>query len=370
MTAQLTTRGLNRTLLKRQLLLARETRAAEDAIEHLVGLQAQNPLDPHYALWSRLTGFAHDHLDRLLVDRRTVRCWPMRRTVHLVTARDARVLLPLTRPVAERALRGTFGRQLDGLNLDEIAEMGRKLLEEEPRSMGELIPHLSERWPERDRQALGYAATIPLPLVQLPPRGLWGQTGKAVLTLAEVWLGTPLESDPAPDEIVLRYLAAFGPAGTADIRTWSGLTGIKEITERLRPRLRTFRDENGRELFDVPDAPHADSDVEAPPRFLPEFDNVFLSHNDRARIVSPRVRRVGSITTARTVRKLLIDGFVDAEWSFTTADGNTTLTIQPYRSLAAAEQEAVAAEGAGLLEFAAPADRHDIVILPPASPDR
>ncbi|WP_205857588.1 winged helix DNA-binding domain-containing protein, partial [Phytoactinopolyspora endophytica] len=269
MTTRLTTRVLNRTLLARQLLLERKERAAEDVIEHLVGLQAQNPLDPHYALWARLTGFDPDELDQLLLSRQTLRCWPMRRTVHLVTAPDAKVLLPLTRPVAERTLRGGFRRQLEGLDLGEVAAVGRKLLEVEPRTRGELIPHLAQRWPDWDRQALGYAATIPLPLVQVPPRGLWGQRGKAVLTPADTWLGEPLDNDPAPDGIVLRYLAAFGPASNSDIRTWSGLTGIREVTERLRPRLRTFQDENGRELFDLPDAPLSEADVEAPPRFLP-----------------------------------------------------------------------------------------------------
>ncbi|AYY11431.1 winged helix DNA-binding domain-containing protein [Actinobacteria bacterium YIM 96077] len=369
MTARLTARNLNRTLLARQLLLDREQRPVADTVEHLVGLQAQNPTDPHYSLWSRLQDFDPGELNQLLLNRQVVRCWPMRRTVHLVTARDAKVLLPLTQPVALRTLRGNFRRRLEGLDLDEVAAFGRKLLEEQPRTRGDLIPHLTQRWPGYDRDALGYAATIPLPLVQPPPRGLWGQNGKAVLTPADTWLGDNLEPDPSPDTIVMRYLATYGPAGNADIRTWSGLTGVKEVTERLRPRLRTFRDNEGRELFDLPDAPLLDADEPTPVRFLPEFDNVFLSHADRSRIVGPDVGRVGAITADRTVRKLLIDGFVNAEWSLDSKGDETTLIVRPYRPLSPDEEADITSEGARLLTLVAPDGAHDITIHPPASPE-
>jgi hypothetical protein len=205
--------------------------------------------------------------------------------------------------------------------------------------------------------------------VQLPPRGLWGQNGKAVLTPADAWLGEPMDADPNPDEVVWRYLAAFGPARNADIRTWSGMTGVREITERLRPRLRTFRDDHGRELFDVPDAPIADADEEAPVRYLPEFDNVFLSHDDRSRIIAPTVEWVGTITVNRPVRKLLIGGFVDAEWGVTSTDTTTTLTVQPYRRLTGREAADVTDEGARLLTFVAADKTHDIVLRPPARPE-
>jgi hypothetical protein len=366
MTRRLDTRTLNRTLLARQLLLHREQRSAEEAITHLVGLQAQNPTDPHIALWSRLEDFDTSSLDQLLLDRRTVRCWPMRKTVHLVTAADAKTLLPLLRPVAERTLRGGFGRDLDGVDLADVEALGRKLLTDEPRTRGALMPHLTQRWPDHDRNALSYAATIPLPLVQLPPRGLWGQNGPAMLTPADVWLDTPLDVDPRPDEIVLRYLSAFGPARNADISTWSGMTGVKEITERLRPQLRTYRDEDGRELFDAPDATLTEADRPAPVRFLPEFDNVFLSHKDRGRIVASSVSWIGSITVSRTVRKLLIDGFVDGEWDVSSENATTTLTIQPYRRLTGVEESDLTAEGARLLTLLAPGDVHDVVVKPPA----
>lgn len=349
------------------MLLRREDRPVSATIEHLVGLQAQNPTDPYYALWSRLEGFAPDELARLLTERQAVRTWPMRRTVHLLTAQDARILLPLMQAVGERALLAGYRRQLEGLDLGEVAALSRKLLEEEPRIRPKLIPHLRERWPDHEPLILSYAATFLLPLVQLPPRGLWGRTGPAVLTTAEAWLGQPLDPDPSPDEVILRYLAAFGPASNADIRTWSGLTGVHEVTKRPEHQLRSFEDEDGRKLYDLPDAPLPDPDTPAPPRFLPEFDNIFLSHDRRNRIMGAAVRPA-TITVNTTVLKLLIDGFVDAEWTVASEDGRSTLTIRPYRPLTGVEQEAVIAEGERLLAFVAPGEVHDIRFTAPAPP--
>lgn len=369
MTTELSTRVLNRTLLERQLLLRRQRRSAADVIEHLVGMQAQNPTDPYFALHARIDNFRPAELEAMLTGRHAARLLLMRATIHLVTARDAVLLPSLMQPVLAGALRSAFRKRLEGVDPVEVAALGRQLVEAQPRTGRELKRLLGERWPEHDAEALTSVVRYLLSLVQVPPRGLWDvdRQMSPTLTTTDVWLDEPQVADPSPDDVVLRYLAAFGPACNADIRTWCRLTGIRAITERLRPGLRTFRDQNGRELFDVPDAPIAASDVPAPPRFLPEFDNVFLAHDDRSRIVDPAVR-IGAITTERSVRKLLVDGYVAAEWSIHRDDddghGALHVSVRPYRTLSFAEEEAVAAEAAHLVALAAPDHTLDLEFTP------
>ena len=358
----LTKRALNRALLERQLLLRRAKISAKDAIEHLVGMQAQVPTDPYVALWTRLEGFRTDELAKLISDRRAVRIGLMRGTVHLVTARDALAMRPVVQDVYERVFasaRGdvgasTFTSRLAGIDLRVLIAAGRKLVDERPRSAAELRPLLKKRWPERDAEALAAAVHFLLPLVQVPPRGLWGASAQARHASLETWLGRDIGGDASADKLIVRYLRAFGPATVADARTWSRLTGLREVFERLRPRLRTFRDDKGRELFDVPDGALPDPETPAPPRFLPEYDNVFLSHEDRSRIAPEDFRLARRAEIQGTFGTVLVDGFIAAVWKIRRRGGQALLHIESLVPLGRRDLDAVAAEGERLLAFTDP----------------
>jgi Winged helix DNA-binding domain len=367
---------LNRATLRRQLLLQRAALPARDAIEHLAGLQAQAPLAPYVGLWTRLADFTPDDLKDLLTERIVVRAHLMRNTVHLVTAADYLSFRPLFQPPMDRALAGNFGRRLAGVDLAELREAARPLLAERPLTRTQLAAQLSARWPDHDPTALAYAATHLLHLIQVPPRGLWGQGGPATWLLAEAWLAAPAApgsgtaaadpAAPAPtsppasalERLVLRYLAAYGPASVADIQAWSGLTRLREVTDALSGRLRVFAGPGGARLLDLPDAPRPEEDVPAPVRFLPEYDNLLLSFADRSRVIRhgrPVPLPPGNGAATGT---LLIDGCWEGDWRIQ----DRALEVRPFASLA--EVDAIVAEGARLLDFTGPAAPGE----PPASP--
>jgi hypothetical protein len=348
-------RALNRALLERQLLLRRSKMSTADAIEHLVGMQAQIPNDPYVALWSRLQDFRTDDLATLITSRQAVRMSLFRATIHLVTSPDALALRPIIQPALARLFQSAspFGKQLKGVDLERLVAYGRRLVDERPLTSAELRPLLSKRWPKRDKDSLAAAIGYLLPLVQIPPRGVWGQSGQPRRTSLEAWLGKPLSKERSPDPLILRYLAAFGPATVGDARTWSGLSALSEVFERLRPRLRTFRDESGRELFDVPEGPLPDAETPAPPRFLPVYDNVLLSHADRTRVIRAGDRNRMGYMEGVTFGSVLIDGFVGATWAIRREPKAATLRITLLDRLPKRERAAVEDEGARLLTFVA-----------------
>ncbi|MFN8517496.1 MAG: winged helix DNA-binding domain-containing protein [Chloroflexia bacterium] len=322
---------------------------------------------PYYGLWSRLENFQPAELVALIAERRVVRIALMRSTIHLVTARDCLTLRPLLQAVQERGFRSAYGRFLQGLNLAEIAAAGRALVEEQPRTFDQLGNLLTERWPDRDRRALAQTSRAFLPLVQVPPRGLWGASGPAAHTTAESWLGQPLDPAPSLDDLFLRYLAAFGPASYQDAQNWSGLTGLREVAERLRPRLVTFRDERGRELFDLPDAPRPDPDTPVTARLVAEFDNLILSHADRSRILDDDAKKRIFTVNGIFPGIVLIDGFVGGTWKLTRERSAATLTIEPFAPLTAPDRAALEAEGMRMLAFAAPdVEIHGVKFANPA----
>ena len=347
----LTRRQLNRSLLARQMLLERIELPAIEVIERLVGMQAQVPTDPYTALWSRIGGFEPAELSELIADRRAVRVVGlMRTTIHLVSARDALAIRPLMQPVLDRAWRySPFSKKLGGANVDDVVAAGLELLVERSYVATELGKRLQERWPDADANSMGYAIRFLVPVLQPPPRGLWGKSGLAHVETIERWLGRPLEPNPSVDEVVMRYLAAFGPASAKDVGVWSWWTGIREVIDRLRPQLVTFRDERGRELFDVPNAPFPDPETPAPVRFLPEYDNIALSHDDRTRVID---RRLSEDIWMRG--SILVDGFVRGTWRIDTKKQVSTIRIGLFDTLTHVERAEVEAEAELLAAFLAP----------------
>lgn len=342
----LSRRQLNRALLARQQLLRRETGSAAELIERLVGLQAQAPLAAYVALWSRLEGFDPAELATLMTERRVVRSTMLRATIHLVTAEDCLQLWNLVYPVAERGFRGGFGKQLAGADIDAVVAFGADLLSQEPYTRIRLRDVLGKHWPDWDASAMSYAVSYLAGTVQVTPRGVWGKTGQAELQTIESWLGRSPVADPSIDTIVLRYLAAFGPASVADVQQWSGLTKLREVVDRLRPGLRVYADEDGRELYDVPDGPLPDAETPAPVQFLPEYDNLLFSHADRRR-VNPAARPVplppGNGAAMGTV---LIDGDYAADWRH---HRGKTLQVTSHGPITPATRTAIEAEATDLL---------------------
>ncbi len=358
-------RALGRATLERQLLLRRSGLSPLEAVEHLVGMQAQSPNAPYVGLWSRLESFDPDDLARAILDRHAARAPLMRATIHLVSARDCLALNPLTQPVLARAFSSqAFARDLDGVDPVEVVIAGHELLAKQPHTRAELGELLADRWPGRDPASLALAVTYLMPVVQVPPRGVWGSSGLARWATMDSWLGGP-DGPPnlSRDEVVMRYLGAFGPATIADVRTWSGFTGLREVIDRLRPRLRTFADEQGRELFDLPDSPRPDPETPAPPRFLPEYDNLLLSHADRSRVIAEDDRR-------RVFGKgaVLMDGYVRGAWRIARAGQAATLAIEPFTGLPEADARLIIEEAERLLGFVARgAQSLDVQMLPRAA---
>ena len=362
----LDTRTLNRATLARQLLLDRADLPALDAVTHLCGLQAQEPQEPFVGLWSRLHAFHPSALSNLLTQRSVVRTHLMRRTVHLLTAADVLAWRARHDTMLRQRVVGTYRRELDGVDLDEIAAAGRKAMaDDEPRSMTELARAVAHRWPAPGPRALGELLVAALiPMVQLPPRGLWRTKAGVRNRMLSSWLGREIDppspdgSDPAGQALVRRYLAAFGPAASADLRAWCGLAGLPAAVSAIREELVSFRDERGRELLDLPDAPRPDPDTPAPVRFLPAFDNAILGYHDRSRIIDDHHRGL-SVAGERVV---LVDGRVAATWNIK----NETVIVSPLRRFNRTDRTAVAEQGRALASFLSDNDSNRVQIT--ASP--
>lgn len=356
----LTRRQLNRATLDRQFLLSRTDLPIAEVVEQVGGFQAQTPHTWYTGLWNRIAGFQAADAAKLLESRALVRIALQRSTIHLVTARDCLAMRPLLQVVTERMTRTTFVRKLDGVDLDELAAHGRSLLEAEPMTFAALGRALAERRPGNDPHALGQVVRWLVPLVQVPPRGLWGRSGPIAHTSAESWLGFDMPPMTA-EELVIRYLSAFGPSSVMDVQTWSGLTRLAEVVESMD--LLRFRDESGHTLYDLPHLVRPSAEISAPVRLMYDFDNLFLSHADRTRVITEAgfAALRGFMGTNVMPRVILVDGFTAGDWTVARAKGTSTLTIHQWEPIA--DLEAVAEEGRRLLSFLVPGDEHEIAVL-------
>ncbi len=358
----LSRRALNRALLARQMLLHPVKLSAAAAIERLVGMQAQAPNLPYVGLWARLQGFRPEELSELMRTRRAVRTTLMRNTIHLVTTEDAFRLKPLFQPLHERGFfRGSpWGRDLKSMNPDALLGAGREIMGERPRTIADLAKLLAPRFPDHDPLSLAYGVRYMLPMVFATPRGIWQAGGPVSLTTVDAWLGRSTVPAITNDELVLRYLAAFGPASPADMRAWSGLA-MRPAFENLRPGLATFRDDHGIELFDLPRSPRPAPETPAPVRFLPDYDNILLAHSDRTRIMAPG-QHLGLFSSNGIMKgSVLVDGFVRAGWIPVQGKGATTLLVTAFEEpIRRQEKDAVTEEGLRLLVFLAPGDTHRV----------
>jgi len=348
---QLTRRRLNRATLARQMLLRRDRCSTVEAVERLCGLQAQEPRPPFPGLWTRLHEFRREDLHQALHDRTVVRGTLMRGTLHLMSAADYVAHRMTLQPMLTRSL-ALLGARASGLQAEEVLPVARALLSERPRTFGELRVALVETFPGINDRALGFTVRMRLPLVMMPTEDRWGFPADSRFGLAENWLGTPVADEANLEALALRYLAAFGPATAADMQQWSGLQKIKPVLESLRPRLAEFHDERGRTLFDLPDAPRPIEETPAPPRFLPEFDNLVLSHADRTRVLADEHRHfVLGAKNGRIPATFLVDGWVAGTWRVERKKQVATLAITPFCALAKSTAAALTEEGDALLRF-------------------
>ena len=322
---------------------------AAETMTNLVGMQAQNPHDPYYALWARLDGFDAAELSGLIEQREVLRGALMRATLHLAITDDFLFLRSLLQPTLAAVLGSTsFAKDTAHIDRDDLLAHGQALLEERPMTRAQLGPLLEERWPDAPGGSMAQVVTYLLPVVQVPPRGIWGRSGPASWATLESWVGVAVPGDGDARQLVLRYLAAFGPASVSDIRVWSRLNGLRQVVDEMRSDLAVHIGEDGTELLDVPDGIIVGDDVPAPPRFLPEYDNVLLGHSDRSRFFVEGVAPIG------WAGNLLVDGLFSGWWKMTKRAKEAHLEIHLLRKVPRSETKAVTYEGERLLSLAHP----------------
>jgi hypothetical protein len=337
----LSLRELNRALLARQLLLERRKLSVQAAVERICAIQAQWPQSPYIALWTRLIGFRKEQLTRALVEKRVVKSQLFRITLHITSARDYPYYAAAWLPAARDTTPGVTTKKLDELSaLVQNAAMNGPVTQAEVEELA-VEGMRGFRWRTRTLA----------PLLHLPPSGTWSHYGRVQLRAMQAYLGVELPArEDGAEHLVQRYIAAFGPATQQDLLRFAGVR-VGDVRAGLdRLDLRTFRDDRGRVLLDLPRAPLPDGDTPAPVRFLPKWDSSLLGYAppERTRIQPEKYRPTVIRKNGDVIPTVLVDGFVAAGWN---VDRKGKLEISPLRRLTKAERAEIDAEGERLVEF-------------------
>lgn len=342
---------LNRATLARQHLLARTGRKPLQVIEDLAGMQAQVPKPPFIGLWTRMKKFAPADLAKRLHDRSAVRATLMRGTLHLCSTADYFIFRPAMAEMLAASMGAVLRDRAKTFELEKITAAGKKWFDKKSSTFEALRDHLLEKFPGGDERAMGFAVRTHLPLVMVPDDSAWSFPADSDFALAARWLEKEPAAKSDAQALVKKYLAAFGPATIADAQTWSGIKNLKPIFAALREELTTFKDEKNRELFDLPDAPRPDAETPAPIRFLPEFDNLVLAHDDRSRVIDDAHRKIVVTKNLRILATFLVDGRVAGTWTTEKKRGAAQLELTAFGKLDKKTRAALEEEGEALLEF-------------------
>lgn len=341
---RLSTRTLTRTLWVRQQLVPGE-RSITDAtqmVAHLIGLQAQDNLPPYLSLAARIDRFDPRDLSDRLEDRTLVRLFSMRGTVHVLTGDDALQLRGWVQPALDRVSGSNeTSRPASHLTTEHLDAVVRALLGDASLPHKEIGQALAGIHPEIPESALRHVTRERLPLLQVPPRGLWKRSGGVVYAYVDSYLGRPL-AEADVEELVLRYLRAYGPATPADMTKWSMVTRLGPVFTAMAKadRLTTCVDEHGRTLYDVPGGVLAEEHLDLPAVMLGTYDNLFLSHANRDRIAPDDARKRWMGPNGGVANTLFVDGLLAGSWRY---DGDS-FDVEPYRPLTPTERRQVEQE--------------------------
>lgn len=349
---ELTLRQLNRATLVRQMLLERTPLGVAHAVNRLVGLQAQQAMAPFVGLWSRVEGFDREDLKEVIRGRLVVKATFLRATLHLSLESDLRNFRFTLQPMLSAASRSINDGRAEGLDAGPLVDAARDFLASGPKTFAQISEMLIQLKPEVDAGAMRYAVRTHLPMVQVPTNAEWMYPGNPQFTTAAAWLEEPFSQTDHLKELWFRYLAAFGPASMTDFQRWSAVS-LKGRIEEFRSDLIVYRD-GRRELFDLPQAVIPPEDCPVPVRFLPEYDNLLLSHDKRTRVIADEYRSRVFLPGLRVRSTFLVDGFVAGVWKVEKAQSSTTLLLEPFALMPEAQRRSLEAEGERLVRFIAP----------------